>query len=231
MKRNMDVKKATKVKGVNRPRYKEILKNFYLALVSPPALAVRRVFKMDAADAEADRPRIFCIGLNKTASSSLHAAFILLGYQSLHKSYQAQKALHKAIMKNKKLLHYLKKYDAFSDYPYFRYFMELDMQYPGSKFILNTRNREDWVRSRIAHDARWNKKYPYKQARPVDADQKEKLGAFFDAVHREIREYFAGRDDFMEFDVTAGDGWDKLCAFLDVKEPEEAFPHECKYLS
>ncbi len=33
----------------------------------------------------------------------------------------------------------------------YRYFKELDAAYPGAKFILNTRNMEDWIKSRHAH--------------------------------------------------------------------------------
>ena len=222
---------AKSIKGVNRPKYKEILKNAYLAVVSPTVVLAKKLFRVQDSTEHADRPRVFCIGLNKTATSSLHAAFLILGYRSLHKSYIAQKKFHKAIMKNKKLLHYMQDYDVFSDYPYFRYFKELDMQYPGSKFILNTRDREQWVQSRIAHDTRWNKKYPHKTPRPVDEEQAEKLRNFFDAVHRDIRDYFKDRDDFLEYDVTVGDAWDKLCSFLSVPVPSEKFPHECKYRS
>ena len=32
-----------------------------------------------------------------------------------------------------------------------RLFKELDKQYPNSKFILNTRYKNDWIRSRIKH--------------------------------------------------------------------------------
>lgn len=220
-----------KKQGVNRPKYKEILKNIYLSLVSPTVIFAKKLFNIKETSEYSERPRVFCIGLNKTATSSLHGAFLMLGYSSLHKSYVAQKKLHKAIINNKKLLHYLQEYDVFSDYPYFRYFKELDMQYPGSKFILNTRDREDWVQSRIAHDARWNKKYPYKTPRPVDEIQVEKLRLFYDAVHKDIREYFSGRKDFMDFDVTAGDDWRKLCSFLSLPVPKEPFPHECKYRS
>ncbi|MCF7914652.1 MAG: hypothetical protein K9L66_05755 [Spirochaetaceae bacterium] len=219
------------VKGVNRPRYKNIIKNSYLKVLAPTVLTYKKIFNIKESSEYADRPRVFCIGLNKTATSSLHAAFLMLGYSSLHQSYTAEKMLHKAIMKNKKLLHYMQQYDVFSDYPYFRYFKELDMQYPGSKFILNTRNREEWIKSRISHDNRWNKKYPHKTPRPVDEAQAEKLGNFFDAVHRDIREYFTGRSDFLEYDVTTGDAWDKLCSFLSLPIPNEKFPHECKYRS
>ena len=30
------------------------------------------------------RPRVFCIGLNKTGTSSFHAAMVILGFKSLH---------------------------------------------------------------------------------------------------------------------------------------------------
>ena len=43
-----------------------------------------------------------------------------------------------------------------------------------------------------------------------------------------VRRFFADKpgERFLAFDVFAGDGWPKLCAFLGLPEPSVAFPHE-----
>lgn len=45
-----------------------------------------------------------------------------------------------------------------------------------------------------------------------------------------IREYFkdASDDKFMIWDITKGEGWDKLCPFLGVDVPTRPFPHQNK---
>ena len=51
------------------------------------------------------------------------------------------------------------------------------------------------------------------------------LTASFHRHHADVRRDFADRpDDLLEMDITAGDGWDKLCPFLSVPVPEAAFP-------
>ena len=43
---------------------------------------------------------------------------------------------------------------------------------------------------------------------------------------RRVRAYFAGRpDDLLVLDVVGGEGWEKLCPFLGLEPPAEAFPH------
>lgn len=167
--------------------------------------------------------KVFCIGLNKTGTTSLHQAFQILGLKSLHDSYQADALINAAIQGNYRLLHYLEDYDAFSDYPFFRYYKELDIEYPGSKFILNTRNVDEWLASRIKHDEIWNGAHPHKPARITD---RLTLSTFFISVESDIKSYFKHRpDDLLSFDVAGGDGWEKLSRFLDLKKPAGQFPH------
>ena len=40
-----------------------------------------------------------------------------------------------------------------------------------------------------------------------------------------VRAYFAGRDDFLEIDLTANPDWRPLCDLLGVPEPALPFPH------
>ncbi len=170
--------------------------------------------------------KIFCIGHNKTGTSSLHEAFKILGLNSIHDSYKSNALIDAAMQGNYKLLHYLNDYQAFSDYPFFRYYKELDYEYPNSKFILNTRNVDNWLKSRIAHDTRWNNNNLSKPARTISNST---LKHFFMSVESDIRKYFEDRpEDFIEMNVEDGDGWEKLCGFIEKDVPNVSFPHSNK---
>ena len=44
---------------------------------------------------------------------------------------------------------------------------------------------------------------------------------------QEIKDYFSGREnDLLIMDITKGDGWEKLCPFLDKPIPSENIPKE-----
>ena len=48
---------------------------------------------------------------------------------------------------------------------------------------------------------------------------------------RKVRHYFARRDsDFLEMNICGGEGWDKLCAFLDLATPATPFPHANEWM-
>ena len=48
--------------------------------------------------------------------------------------------------------------------------------------------------------------------------------------NEEVRAYFGDSDDFLEFSIEEGDGWEKLCRFLDKPVPNVPFPHKNKGL-
>lgn len=58
----------------------------------------------------------------------------------------------------------------------------------------------------------------------------ERLTYVYDLHYRNVLEYFKGRPDrLLILDICDGEGWEKLCSFLNVRSiPSEAFPH--KYL-
>ncbi len=174
------------------------------------------------------RPRIFGIGLNKTATTSLDSALVRLGVRSLHfGGDDAHNAVKRAIDEQVPLLTYLDpQWDAFSDIGLLsRRFVMLDAQYPGSRFILTTRPLADWIASRRGHVERNLKK----QARG-DYDgtflvvDEAKWTAEWDSHHEKVRSYFGERADFLEIDLTDAPTWGPLCAFLGVAVPDEPFP-------
>jgi len=171
------------------------------------------------------KSKIFCVGQNKTATSSLHLAFIKLGIKSIHDTSRCTKLIEKARAEEKKLLYYLNEYQAFSDHPFCYYYNILDEQYPNSKFILNIRDPHDWIKSRKKHEIKWSKEYPVE---PWTDKREKKLFDYFIYKNNEIIKYFKGRSNFMIMDVTKGEGWEKLCPFLEVPVIKDKFPHEGK---
>lgn len=170
---------------------------------------------------------IFCIGLNKTATISLHEALETLGFRSLHwGGPEVREKVERAIAENRPLLHYLPGFDAFSDILRLsENFALLDRQYPGSRFIYTTRAVEQWLESRRRHVERNVERRAqglYDGAFLEIED--DAWRAEFTAHDRAVRSYFASRPDLLVMDITAGDGYEKLCPFLGVDPPDQAFP-------
>ncbi len=176
----------------------------------------------------------FCIGLNKTGSTSLHHAFLMLGYNSVH--YQCKAGNLKEIIKNNYqsnnlLLTGIEDYDVYLDWSNkhtHHLFRELDKQYPGSRFILTTRDLEDWLISREKHVNRTPNIRQLRQQFPNDTwynCDKEAWKKEYDRHHDEVKKYFSERSrDFLVFNVFKGDSWEKLCAFLGKDVPDQPFP-------
>ena len=97
--------------------------------------------------------KIFCIGLNKTGTISLHESLTTLGFRSHHWGGPATRiAVERAIREDVPLLTYLPEADTYSDIQRLSVsFDQLDVQYPSSRFILTTRPVDDWIDSRRRH--------------------------------------------------------------------------------
>src|SRR5262245_49184153 len=95
-----------------------------------------------------NRRKVFCIGFNKTGTSSLHAFFKACRLQSAHNdrwpSYSHVETGRSYFTKQ-----------CYSDGEQSD-FATLDRWFPRSLFILNDRNERDWLHSRIKHVLRFN---------------------------------------------------------------------------
>ncbi len=103
--------------------------------------------------------KIFQIGFNKCGTHSFYHFFKNNKIPSCH---WLGGLLAKSMKKNhdnkKPLLSDYDQFTFYSDmekspdiYGHILYYKELDKQYPGSKFILNIRNQDDWIISRSKH--------------------------------------------------------------------------------
>jgi hypothetical protein len=84
--------------------------------------------------------KIFCIGFNKTGTTSLHAFFNSLGLRSYHGMYNEWNINDPRFGE----------YDCFSDGNHHD-FIELDQNFLNSKFILTSRRLDNWLISRVRH--------------------------------------------------------------------------------
>jgi len=168
--------------------------------------------------------KMFCIGLTKTGTSSLHEALKRLGYNSNHDAQGITKAVDQALAEGLKPLHYLEEFDAFTCSGYiWQKFKDLDAHYPGSKFILTNREEKSWLASMERHMALNQFRPNYKgKVRTFNAERQLRTRS---EHHADVRDYFKDRpDDLLEISIMEGEGYEKLCPFLGVETVEEQFP-------
>ena len=168
--------------------------------------------------------KVFGVGLSKTGTSSLAKALSVVGVPCLHSWDLAQ----------------LDKHPAASDVSIALRFRELDVLYPGSKFILTVRDRGAWLDSCRRHWSRHpaplpdqapGARFEYMWCRVklygrLDFDPENHWRCYTRHVEA-VRDYFAGRpEDLLEMNIVAGEGWEKLCPFLGISVPGVRFPWE-----
>ncbi len=94
--------------------------------------------------------KIFCIGYNKTGTTSLEATLRFYGY-SLPLQKEQEVRLSKNVFETNYLefLAFVQKYDAFQDMPFSQglTFVAADALFPNSKFILSVRESDAWFQS------------------------------------------------------------------------------------
>jgi hypothetical protein len=168
--------------------------------------------------------KVFCVGFQKTGTTSLQYALSLLGYRVA--GIFSVKDLNDFDQARAHALDLMQGFDAAGDNPWSVLFRDLDVAFPGSKFILTTRDPNRWYESACEHFGAGGtqiREWIYGAASP-----KENRTAYIDRLERhaaEVRTHFAGRTaDFMEFDVAKGDSWGKLCNLLGKPVPRRNFP-------
>ncbi len=179
--------------------------------------------------------RIFGIGLHKTATSSLHAALQILGYESAHWESGAWAKSVWDEVRAGGIAPTLEKFYAASDLPISILYKELDRAYPGSKFILTIRNEAEWLRSVRDHFSyknpfRWEwDVYPFSNViHQAIYGRKTFDYHTFRARYRwhnaEVIEHFKNRPD--DLLVMRTPAWTDLCRFLGNPVPSVDYPRK-----
>lgn len=164
-----------------------------------------------------NKDKVFGIGLSRTGTKSLVKAFKILGYKAIHYP---------------KNLNAVKNYDAAADISVAHSFKELDKKYPDAKFVLTVREKDPWIKSMRAHRIL----YPLHTRSKIRLEWRKKVWGAVQlndnlikrvcARHvREVKRYFKNKEDkLLVINISGGDGWEKLCPFLNKPIPKRKFP-------
>lgn len=218
---------------------------------------VKWVFKrkIDSIRAKGKR-KFFCIGRNKTGTTSLARAFKDLGF-FVGNQGEAERVTQTCYLDKEfgPIIKYCETAQVFQDIPFslpetYKY---LDVAYPNSKFILTIRDDpEQWYRSyirfhmkihgqghlRTAEDLRSatyiRKGWPYEMIKlhgtpDEDIYNKEIMIRHYNNYNDEVLEYFKNRPaDLLVLNIAEANSYQQFIHFLQVESSYNAFPWENK---
>lgn len=181
------------------------------------------------------KERIICIGLPKTATTSLCDALEVLGYRTFHYPPVARIENGECHLR---WPWWMNKYDAIADNPVAALYRELHAKFPKAIFILSTREETAWLESCRKHFTLARAEAETRQGtfRVVQSHALNihTLGAnvfdpttFIENYRRhaaEVRAYFKGNKHYFEIDIGAGQQWEHLCGILNKPVPSVDFP-------
>jgi hypothetical protein len=179
--------------------------------------------------------KVLGIGLSRTGTQSLCAALTMLGYRSAHfVEHLTQQRGRATWFAGDFAQDCLADCDAATDLPIPVYFPQLDDRYPNSKFILTVREVPSWLESMERHWQRWPLRHDeaadYRRlvrlaTYGVHGFSRSRLTHVYETHADHVYRYFRERPhDLLVMNICAGEGWDKLCPFLDRPAPRSAFP-------
>ena len=170
-----------------------------------------------------NRPKVFCIGLSRTGTTSITVALHHLGFAAHHQCHALVRhdAASGAPCVNRL---WAEVFDAHADIAPATVFEELARIYPDAKFVLTRREPRAWAHAMI----RFTGKFRYLLRFPpikrmfddvygavwsaYDADDWARVYA---AHERRVLETFAHEPHrLLKLDITAGAGWTELCPFV-----------------
>ncbi len=246
----MKKKSVIKKKSANKNRFRNKIKYLYRDVLLK---LNSRLIKIKLRN----KTKIFCIGKNKTGTTSLTKAFrdmeFIIGNQS-----DAEGMIGDYIKKDfTRIIEYCKTAEFFQDVPFSmpETYKVLDKAYPNSKFILTVRDdASQWYNSITKFHAKlfgngniptWddlkNATYKYKgwmhevmraTSNLTDSDEpydKTKLTNLYEKYNQEVMCYFENRpNDLLIINLSDKDAYKKFCDFIGMEAKGNSFPWENK---
>lgn len=181
--------------------------------------------------------KIFGIGLSRTGTKSLTKALNSLCFNILH--FPIDEVTFYELQQGNYNLSILQNCDGITDLTIVPYYAQLYEIFPDSKFILTTRNKEDWLISMRTH---WEEKVDDKSKPEYELKMNiryflraavygcqrysiDRLSYVYDLHYRNVVDYFRNKDNsLLIMNINDGDGWEKLCPFLGLEIPQTEFP-------
>lgn len=169
---------------------------------------IKRVIRYDLAYSSQNQ-KVFCIGWLKTGTTSIGAALAHLGYN--HLSYQ-QDLCHSTCIE--RILSEVQYYDSFDDLPWNRerVIKRLVKDFPNAKFIMTSRNLEEWFVS-------------YEKYFEKDIENEAEFKNEFVQRNNRVRRLVEDSGcELLVMSIENDFNWDKLCSFLSRPKPDVPFP-------
>ena len=147
--------------------------------------------------------KYFCIGFNKTATSTLHTLFLKNNLKSQH---------------TKSELWNTSKFDCFSDIRSGdTCWKKLDKEYNNAIFILNVRELDKWLISRFKHGLRKSRRKKHNWASTCTHEKCRDWINLREKVHKEILYYFSEKTNKIIIVNIDREGWmHYLCSQLNI---------------
>ena len=204
-----------------------------------------------------ENTKFFCVGRNKTGTTSLTRAFKRLNY--VVGSQRHAELLMNDYFKGdfKRIINFCQTGEVFQDVPFSlpKTYIELDKAYPNSKFILTVRDSsEQWYQSVTNFQTKifgegnlptwdelkqvkyvyrgWtylNRKNIYSLTEKNHPYDKEKLIAHYEKHNNDVINYFKNRPEkLLILNLSEKNAYLKFCEFVGVKPIGNSFPWENK---
>jgi hypothetical protein len=157
--------------------------------------------------------KVFQIGFNKCGTRTVQRFLQGNGLRAIHWD-QGKLALtiYRNLTNGESLIKGYEQFDVFTDmesirndfaFEAFKLYPMLAEEFPDALFILNTRDREDWIRSRFAHA---NGLYAHRWRSALGITDDARLAEIWrqdwDRHHQRVCEFFSGRaTPFVKFDI------------------------------
>ncbi len=182
--------------------------------------------------------KIFGIGLSQTGTKSLTQALTMLGFNTIH--CPDDEVTLKELMAGNYNFSILNDFDGITDITVAPFYAQLDKLFPNSKFILTIRDKESWLRSL---EEQWSTKPVFDDSLSPNetnmqrrrmlrvaaygtyAFNEERLSYVYDLHYKNVIEYFKERpESLLIINIYSGEGWEKLCPFLNQTVLDKPFP-------
>lgn len=179
---------------------------------SRPGRACLRAYRQWANPRDPRKPRVLCVGFQKTGTTSFARALRQLGFS--HFGYDPD--LHRALRNGniERCLAFAGNFDSLDDLPWSEpaFVAAFQKRFPDARYVLLEREESQWLRSYFAF------------FKP-DCSEAEALRRLRSHNAR-ILELLSDEPHVLRMNVCGGEGYEKLCPFLGLPIPATPFPWE-----
>lgn len=201
------------------------------------------------------KEKVFCIGLNKTGTTSLQKMLIAYGYKLNVQRDAEMLSVDYGKRNFTPIIQHCHTADAFQDAPFsFPYtYVLLDHYFPNAKFVLSVRDSaEQWYNSMVKFHSKiygngnvpteedlkkafyryegkpWETNRILFNTPPGEPYHQPTLVRYYENHNFNVREFFRMKSNFIEVNISKQEDYPKLCAFLGKEPKGDNFPWENK---